>query len=294
MNHKQKSHLVPLMMVLTVLLFSGLAVYVFTLDAFSNTSVSHSVDNFGTQVQTKITSWVNQALQLYARWFGQDKVTDNDIEMIFDKEVTQTGNEQTIEKTEEVLAPVETDTVAVTAKPEATIDTTIEPVKVEPSQVETIASPVVTQSDDGVVYPFSGEKKRMVLKKHEVKPGKTVSGVAYDEWGNAYLWPDLYVHNVWRTADPDLIYPGEVVNIINRLGNNGQFSTEDLQVIEQSYLKVYHLYRNLGDKRQASRWYALNSALKFNSQFLEKYKSQIDPKDAIMAVKYKNESSALS
>lgn len=137
-------------------------------------------------------------------------------------------------------------------------------------------------------FPFY-EEERNLLSTHNVVKNDTVSGIAGMHWGNAFLWPDLYVHNDWRSNDPDLIYPGEAVKIIGRLGKNGRFSAEDIKVISESYIMVYEKYKQQGPHKDPSAWHTLVSALRFDSSFLERYQNRINPEDSAIARKQASE-----
>jgi hypothetical protein len=124
---------------------------------------------------------------------------------------------------------------------------------------------------------FSGQKE------YKVVAGDTVSTITLRQWGNVVLWPDLYTSNKWIHNDPDLILPGELVMIFDKLGNNAtQFSEQDKQYLLEAYIKVYKMYRDLGEKRNASKWYTLGLALRVEPTFFELYANEIDERDIQM------------
>ncbi|HSP13297.1 MAG TPA: hypothetical protein VLV78_00945 [Thermoanaerobaculia bacterium] len=47
-------------------------------------------------------------------------------------------------------------------------------------------------------------------KTHTIKAGETLSGISQQEYGNAYLWPQLWESNTWIT-DAHWIYPDDVL-----------------------------------------------------------------------------------
>jgi LysM repeat protein len=47
-------------------------------------------------------------------------------------------------------------------------------------------------------------------KTYTIKAGDTLSGIAQQQYGNAYLWPQLWEANTWIT-DAHWIYPGDVL-----------------------------------------------------------------------------------
>ncbi|MBM3268300.1 MAG: LysM peptidoglycan-binding domain-containing protein [Candidatus Sericytochromatia bacterium] len=49
--------------------------------------------------------------------------------------------------------------------------------------------------------------------RYRVLPGDTLWSIAHKEYGNAYFWSALYVANRRKVRDPDLIYPGQWLNL---------------------------------------------------------------------------------
>lgn len=64
-------------------------------------------------------------------------------------------------------------------------------------------------------------------RTHAIKAGDTLSGIAQKEYGNGYLWPQLWESNTWIT-DAHWIYPGDVL-LVQGEGTNaagkGQVTT---------------------------------------------------------------------
>jgi hypothetical protein len=117
---------------------------------------------------------------------------------------------------------------------------------------------------------------RTVDGQYEVRRGDTLSGMSLNQWGNAMLWPDLYVNNAWIYSDPDLILPGEMVFLFKRLGGvSGILNTEEVKLISEAYIEVYELYAKLGDRRSSSRLYVLGMALRFEPNFFTIYADRI-------------------
>jgi LysM repeat protein len=52
-----------------------------------------------------------------------------------------------------------------------------------------------------------------VQTTYTVKPGDTLWGIATQFLGDGSLWPEIYNISTLRSGDPNLIFPGEVVNI---------------------------------------------------------------------------------
>ena len=130
---------------------------------------------------------------------------------------------------------------------------------------------------------------RFVVEKHTVVWGECFSLITGDYWGDMFLWPDLYMLNDMKSGDPDLIYPNEVVEIFNRLGEGDSFSAREKDAILEAYIDVYDIYKGLGDEKNNSAWSLLWCAAKYDRNFLDKYADRIDPADRAMAQKYISE-----
>lgn len=135
--------------------------------------------------------------------------------------------------------------------------------------------------------------ERYIIAEHQVQSGECFSLITADYWGDMYLWPDLYLKNDMRTDDPDLIYPGEMIDIYNRLGSGGSFSDRELTEILNSYINVYKIYKGLGEHKNNSAWGVLWAACKYDKDFLDNYSSHIDPADKLMAEKFISEAGYL-
>lgn len=121
---------------------------------------------------------------------------------------------------------------------------------------------------------------RTVDGQYEVQRGDTLSGMSRTQWGNAMLWPDLYVNNSWIHNDPDLILPGEMVFLFKRLGGtSGVLSADEVKLISEAYIEVYELYAKLGERRTSSRLYVLGMALRFEPNFFTIYANRITKED---------------
>lgn len=51
------------------------------------------------------------------------------------------------------------------------------------------------------------------FRQYTIQPGDTLWGIAQRFLGNGAQWPQIYRASNLRSGDPNLIYPGEVVNI---------------------------------------------------------------------------------
>ncbi len=127
---------------------------------------------------------------------------------------------------------------------------------------------------------------RKVEGMHKVREGENFSLVTGIYWKDIFLWPELYIHNSMASDDPDLIYPDEIITIYNRLGLGDTFSSRELSEILDAYIQVYKVYKKLGKEKNNSVWSLLWCASRYDHDFLERYKDQIDPEDIKMARKY--------
>lgn len=135
----------------------------------------------------------------------------------------------------------------------------------------------------------AAESRRYITDYHTVKEGESFSLVSGDYWNDIFLWPDLYVRNDMRSNDPDLIFPEEIIDIYNRLGQGDKYSEVETEELLKSYLQVYRVYKKLGPEKNNSIWGLLWCAAKYDHDFLDKYASLIDPEDLEMARKYVDE-----
>ena len=134
---------------------------------------------------------------------------------------------------------------------------------------------------------------RYVVDRHTVEWGECFSLITGAYWGDMFLWPDLYLLNDMKSGDPDLIYPNEVVEIFNRLGEGDNYSAREKDRILEAYIDVYDIYKGLGEGKNNSAWSLLWCAAKYDRGFLDKYAGRIDPADRAMAQKYIDEKGIL-
>lgn len=154
-------------------------------------------------------------------------------------------------------------------------------------EVDTNITPLIDGKTESTERIFSNQRN------YKVSAGDTVSDITVREWGNLILWPDLYVNNQWIYDDPDLILPGEVLTIFDKLGNDQEHLSDlDKKYLTEAYLKVYHLYAKLGERRNASKWYTLKLALRVEPNFFEIYANQIEQRDIDMVNKLQSQSQA--
>ncbi|NIZ40761.1 hypothetical protein PVA45_04480 [Entomospira entomophila] len=154
-----------------------------------------------------------------------------------------------------------------------------------PDELENLATPEEE-------IPFKRELQN--TREYKVRSGDTVSGITVKEWGNVVLWPDLYVNNQWIYDDPDLILPGEIVVVFDKLGmGRSELTADEIKLLSEAYIKVYTLYAQLGPKRNASKWYTLGLALRVEPRFFEIYADRIDPRDIEMVRSLNQQAKAL-
>jgi len=130
------------------------------------------------------------------------------------------------------------------------------------------------------------EIRRYVVETHTVVGGESFSLITGLYWDDIFLWPDLYVHNDMRSGDPDLIYPDEIVNIYNRLGDGDDYTEAETALILDAYIQVYHRFKALGPHKNGSAWTLLWCGAKYDHDFLDLYADQIDPEDLAVARRY--------
>jgi LysM repeat protein len=74
------------------------------------------------------------------------------------------------------------------------------------------AAPTRVQALAGLALPMVAAAG-LAGHSYTVKPGDTLSGIAQREYGNAADWQQLFAANRGTVSDPDLIYPGQVLEI---------------------------------------------------------------------------------
>lgn len=152
--------------------------------------------------------------------------------------------------------------------------------------VTIIAEPEIERED-----PFNQPTipERYVVDHHTVKKDESFSLVTGVYWDDVYLWPDLYIRNNMKSEDPDIIYPDEIVDIYNRLGEGDLYNDIEKDEILKAYIKVYDIYKRLGNMKDNSVWALLYSGAKYDHNFLELFSDRIEPADKAMAQKYIDE-----
>ena len=127
---------------------------------------------------------------------------------------------------------------------------------------------------------------RYVVSKHTVVGGQSFSLITGIYWDDIFLWPELYVQNTMKNSDPDLIYPDEIIDIYNRLGQGDNYTQVETSMILDAYIQVYDRYKSLGSRKDRSAWTLLWCAAKYSRDFLDIYADRIAPYDMEMAKRY--------
>lgn len=162
----------------------------------------------------------------------------------------------------------------------------IEKVETEPEpEAEPIEEKVETE--DPFQSPMVPE--RYIVDHHTVEKDESFSLVTGIYWDDVYLWPDLYIKNEMKSDDPDIIYPDEIIDIYNRLGNGDIYNDIEKDEILKAYIEVYDVYKKLGKEKENSVWALLYSGAKYDHDFLQLFSDRIDPADKAMAQKYIDE-----
>ena len=137
---------------------------------------------------------------------------------------------------------------------------------------------------EGYTYDVMGNK-RAHLSDYTVRKNDWFAKITGKHWSDLYMWPDLYTLNTGnlRSPNPDLIFPGEKVSIYESLTADGEFSEDDRGTLLSAYLKVYNIYKQLGDSKELASAQLLASAVRYDKDFLERYSDIIAPKDRRLA-----------
>ncbi|NBB91376.1 MAG: hypothetical protein GVY23_09245 [Spirochaetes bacterium] len=163
----------------------------------------------------------------------------------------------------------------------------------EPAE-EPAPEPEPTEPAGPAVVP--GE--RTATARHIVETGDTFYEISGFYWNDEHLWPDLYMLNHERFPDPDLVRPGDIVEIYPSLASDGELSAQDIEVLSQAYVDTYSVYRRIGmaalerGRERGSRYWITRSRIKinkahwllysghrFNQNLAAEYAERIDERD---------------
>ncbi|MCG8454196.1 MAG: hypothetical protein MI717_13555 [Spirochaetales bacterium] len=150
-----------------------------------------------------------------------------------------------------------------------------------PTMMEEPMTPVMEMEDQ--------EIPRYIVTRHTVVGGESFSFITGIYWDDIYLWPDLYIRNDMISEDPDIIFPDEIIDIYNRLGDQDEFTEREREVILDAYIQVYDRFKSLGPQKDDSAWTLLWCGAKYDHNFLDLYAHRIDPADLAVAQRYIDE-----
>ncbi|MEA1987056.1 MAG: HU family DNA-binding protein [Candidatus Marinimicrobia bacterium] len=90
---------------------------------------------------------------------------------------------------------------------------------------------------------------------HKVKAGNTLWSLANKYYNNAPLWPNIYRKNLENVIEPDIIFPGMVIEIPNLEGTGHALTKQDSFNIAEGYYLSYLAYKkfNLKDAKNYLR-----------------------------------------
>ncbi len=159
---------------------------------------------------------------------------------------------------------------------------------------QTAEEPVATQERAQSPPPDAREVRR----RYTVTEGDTFFGLAGRIWEDQHLWPDLYTLNRDGFPNPDLILPGETVDIYPSLKADGTLTDAELAALLEAYVDTYRRYRRIGEEAlsrgresgsqyqiQRGRLYVnkaqwlLYSGLRYSRDLLDRYAAEIDEGD---------------
>jgi nucleoid-associated protein YgaU len=78
------------------------------------------------------------------------------------------------------------------------------------------------QSGSSTTDPVVPREAPSSSRTYTIQKGDTLSGIAKREYGNASEWRAIYEANRDVIKDPDLIYPGQTINIPAREERGGK------------------------------------------------------------------------
>jgi len=164
------------------------------------------------------------------------------------------------------------------------------------NRLNAIVDPETYQINYTLLDQFHREKtavaNRDIISRHLIKRGDTIYDLAIKYWNNKNLWPDMYVMNLNKITDPDMLKYGFYLNIYDKLAED----TRDLSLREKNelverYLLSYKLYKALGyrdiENKQYRKGYKrlndsvwiLYTAAGYDQKLLKKYNKAIDNRD---------------
>jgi len=168
-----------------------------------------------------------------------------------------------------------------------------------------IVDPVTYKIDYALLKKFYQQKRsledRHVIHRHLIKRGDTIYDLSIKYWNNKNLWPDMYVMNLNKITDPDMLKYGYYLNIYDKLAENTKdLSWSQRNELVERYLLSYKLYKALGyqdieNKNYQQGYYRLNgsvwilyTAAGYDQKLIKKYSDIMSKHDKVILTKYIN------
>jgi nucleoid DNA-binding protein len=134
------------------------------------------------------------------------------------------------------------------------------------------------------------EKDRELITAYTVEGGDTLVSITEEYWKDAHLWPDMYSNNDNVLKDPNLLFPGQKIEVLESLKTSVGLSFEAKEELLADYIMVYRLYRALGEQEESrnsgrgtTRFReartVLYTATMYDPEILQTYKHRIADKD---------------
>ena len=110
--------------------------------------------------------------------------------------------------------------------------------------------PVVVTSAPAPVKPVveSAPAQPRLLGVHRVIPRDTLWWISDKWYKDPVLWPSIYEINLNQIHDPDLIFPGQKLEIPALIGSKDHLSQDDYSLLAKGYLEAYRVYQSHGKK----------------------------------------------
>ena len=124
--------------------------------------------------------------------------------------------------------------------------------------------------------------KAGVSKEYAVEKGETLKSIAAERYGDYRLWPVLWFANKDGVRNPDLIEPGqklEVYELPFAVPKDGDFGALQDALITKAYLAAYGRYLDEGPDWVGQRRWTLLEARAFEPELFEKEAASIDEED---------------
>jgi len=141
------------------------------------------------------------------------------------------------------------------------------------------------------------EKDRELITAYTVEGGDTLVSITEEYWKDAHLWPDMYSNNDDVLNDPNLLFPGQKIEVLESLKTSEGLSPEAKEELLADYIMVYRLYRALGEQEESKDGgrgtprfrearTVLYTATMYDPEILQTYKHRIADKDYRILTEY--------